>query len=213
VVALTDSSGSVQDQYAYDPYGNTTSVQESVPNPFRYIGGIWDSQTGLYKLGARYYDPTVGRFTQTDPTCGWSISRYTYAGDDPASDADPSGAITLRQMGCMAWCVAAKPGGGIVFSMPACAGWLHEPSNTNLLKGCFDLLYDALNARQIWHDCLDKCGLGRPPPSGGSGVGAEVTNAAEAAGEAAGAAAIVAGVVAAAAVAGGANPLDVMYAL
>jgi hypothetical protein len=27
----------------------------------------YDSETALYKMGARYYDPTIGRFTQTDP--------------------------------------------------------------------------------------------------------------------------------------------------
>jgi RHS repeat-associated protein len=41
------------------------------------------------KLGARYYNPTTGRFTQPDPphTCGG----YTYAGEYPANNTDPTG--------------------------------------------------------------------------------------------------------------------------
>lgn len=36
-------------------------------NPLRYVGEIRDT-TGLVKLGARYYDPDLGRFTQHDPS-------------------------------------------------------------------------------------------------------------------------------------------------
>jgi hypothetical protein len=36
-------------------------------DPYKFAGVYYDSQTGLYKMGARYYDPTIGRFTQVDP--------------------------------------------------------------------------------------------------------------------------------------------------
>jgi len=88
VVGLTDSSGNVVNRYSYDPYGNTTSVTEGVSNSFRYIGAVWDSQTGLYQMGERYYDPKVGRFTQTDPLDGQT---YAYSVDSPINFTDPSG--------------------------------------------------------------------------------------------------------------------------
>ena len=88
VVGVTDSSGNVVNRYSYDPYGNTTSVTEGVSNPFRYIGAVWDSQTGLYQMGERYYDPKVGRFTQPDPLDGQT---YAYAGGNPANYVDPAG--------------------------------------------------------------------------------------------------------------------------
>ncbi len=44
----------------------------------------------MYKLGIRYYDPTLGRFTQPDPT--GQDPHYTYAGDNPVNFTDPSGA-------------------------------------------------------------------------------------------------------------------------
>ncbi|MFG2322322.1 RHS repeat-associated core domain-containing protein [Streptomyces sp. NPDC048568] len=44
-----------------------TTPTESVPQPYRYVGAYADP-TGLYKMGHRYYDPTLGRFTQPDPS-------------------------------------------------------------------------------------------------------------------------------------------------
>jgi RHS repeat-associated protein len=97
VVALTDSTGNIVNSYAYDPYGNTTSVSEQVANPFRFTGAIWDSSTGLYKMGERYYDSTVGQFTQPDPigSCAGSSSSYSYGADNPANETDPSGLVLV----------------------------------------------------------------------------------------------------------------------
>lgn len=92
VVAVTDSTGAIVNSYSYDPYGNTTSFSEQVPNPFRWRGAVWDSSTQLYKLGGRYYSPSLGRFTQLDPggSCQ-SLNGYTYAAGDPINKSDPSG--------------------------------------------------------------------------------------------------------------------------
>jgi RHS repeat-associated protein len=109
VVGLTNSAGTaLSNSYSYDPYGNATSASEGVSNSFRFIGAIWDSQTGLYKMGERYYDPTVGRFTQTDPLGGG----YTYASGDPANLTDPSGLCPV----CVAAPALAIPGVGEVIA-------------------------------------------------------------------------------------------------
>jgi RHS repeat-associated protein len=90
VVALTDSSGNIVNQYKYDSYGNVITATEQVSNPFRFTGAIWDSSTGLYKMGERYYDPTIGRFVTPDPLDGQD---YTYAGNNPINAIDPSGLV------------------------------------------------------------------------------------------------------------------------
>ncbi len=41
-------------------------------------------------MGHRYYDPTLGRFTQLDPS-GQETNPYLYAGGDPINNTDPSG--------------------------------------------------------------------------------------------------------------------------
>ena len=92
VMALTDSTGRVVNSYDYDPYGNAVAATESVANPFRWIGAIWDSATQLYKMGDRYYSPSVGRFTQIDPA-HQCLNGYSYAADNPVNLSDPSGDV------------------------------------------------------------------------------------------------------------------------
>jgi hypothetical protein len=51
--------------------------------------------TGLYNYGARYYDPTIGRWTGVDPMAekrNW-LSGYNYVQNMPMSRIDPTGAI------------------------------------------------------------------------------------------------------------------------
>jgi RHS repeat-associated protein len=63
VTHVTDEN-SVLNKYEYDAFGNTTSCEEKVHNPFRYRGQQLDSITNQYYLRARYYNPVIGRFTQ-----------------------------------------------------------------------------------------------------------------------------------------------------
>jgi len=72
-MALVDSIGTIQNRYASDPWGKTiaSGTTGSVPNPFRYAGAMLDSSTGLYMMGERYYDPSIGRFTQPGSLGAW----------------------------------------------------------------------------------------------------------------------------------------------
>ena len=68
----TDSTGAVVARYSYDAWGVPTITQDLTDcgvaqiNPFRYRGYYYDSETGLYYLQSRYYDPVVGRFLNED---------------------------------------------------------------------------------------------------------------------------------------------------
>ncbi len=91
VAALTDSSGSVTHSYTYDPYGVTTETTSSpLVNPWRYAGQYQDTSTGLYKMGARYYQPELGRWTQPDPS-GQDANAYAYVDGNPVNFVDPNG--------------------------------------------------------------------------------------------------------------------------
>jgi RHS repeat-associated protein len=99
VVALVAPDGTQRAAYSYDPYGDhatATAMNGALPpNPWRWSGSYLDS-TGLYKLGARYYDPTRGRFTQVDPVAGGSCNNYDYACGDPVNGHDRSGTAMER---------------------------------------------------------------------------------------------------------------------
>ncbi|MEE1928730.1 RHS repeat-associated core domain-containing protein [Streptomyces sp. TRM 70351] len=89
VIGLVDASGNRTATYTYSPYGEARTADGPAGQPYRYTGTYLDP-SGLYKMGARYYDPALGRFTQPDPS-GQETNAYLYAGGDPVNRSDPSG--------------------------------------------------------------------------------------------------------------------------
>ena len=72
VVAIVNSSNQLVAKYAYDAWGKLLSITGSAAstvgaaNPIRYRGYYYDTETGLYYLNSRYYDPQTGRFINAD---------------------------------------------------------------------------------------------------------------------------------------------------
>ena len=60
------AAGTQTKTYDYDAFGNEKDRVGADPNPFRYCGEYFDVESGAYYLRARYYDPSIGRFTQED---------------------------------------------------------------------------------------------------------------------------------------------------
>jgi RHS repeat-associated protein len=59
-----------------------------------YADATATSQARLYDFKARMYNPTLGRFLQTDPVGYQSdLNPYAYVGGDPINGRDPSGAF------------------------------------------------------------------------------------------------------------------------
>lgn len=90
-LALTDASGTVQNQYAYEPYGKATQSGAASSNAFQYTGRENDG-TGLAYYRARYYAPGKGRFIAEDPIgFGGGVNVYGYVDGNPLSSIDPLG--------------------------------------------------------------------------------------------------------------------------
>jgi len=71
ITMIVDSSGSYQNLYTYDDFGDFRKKDESVNNSYCYTGQERDeAPSGLYNLRARYYAAGMGRFTQEDPMFG-----------------------------------------------------------------------------------------------------------------------------------------------
>jgi len=88
---LTNQAGSVVGTYAYGPYGTVVSHTGSATTSLGYDGQYTDPSTGLIYLRARWYDPAAGQFISVDPLQAVTGSPYSYAGDNPLNQADPSG--------------------------------------------------------------------------------------------------------------------------
>jgi len=63
----------VTDTYRYDAFGATRTPPGPSAQPFRFTGEQRESESGLYYLRARYYDPAIGRFVTGGPflDCGY----------------------------------------------------------------------------------------------------------------------------------------------
>jgi RHS repeat-associated protein len=89
VVALSNSSGNTIQTYEYSVYGQVAASDPNLTNPFMFTGRRFDFETGLYYYRARYYNPYIGRFLQTDPV-GYG---YAYCSNNPLSYIDPFGLL------------------------------------------------------------------------------------------------------------------------
>ena len=96
-VDLTGSNGTVLNTYAYLPFGTSLGSTGTTPNPFTFVGqaGIMTDASGLQYMRNRFYDASVGRFTEPDPTGlnGGDVNLYRYVWNSPVRFIDPSGDV------------------------------------------------------------------------------------------------------------------------
>jgi RHS repeat-associated protein len=74
----------------------------AVNNVWGFAGGFTDT-TGLVKFETRYYDPSIGRWTQQDPVAGsianpGSVNRYLYTNNNPTNETDTSGRCNIQYL-------------------------------------------------------------------------------------------------------------------
>jgi RHS repeat-associated protein len=94
-MALSDSSGVVQTEYTYEPFGLVTTTGSSTGNTLAFTGREADG-TGLYFYRARYYDPRLQRFTAEDPLRELGgINSYSYVSNQPTFYIDPYGLVQV----------------------------------------------------------------------------------------------------------------------
>jgi RHS repeat-associated protein len=98
-VLLTGSTGAVTGTWTYNAYGATTSHTLTGTTPLLYNGQYQDTETNLYYLRARYYDPTTAQFLTADPLTPQTRNRYTYAGGSPLDNTDPAGLESADEEG------------------------------------------------------------------------------------------------------------------
>ena len=72
-------------------------------NPFRYRCYYYDSDTGMYYLQSRYYDPVIGRFINADDVSILGISEtvsgynlFAYCGNNPVIMIDVTGTAAIN---------------------------------------------------------------------------------------------------------------------
>ena len=104
-------TGNLVAKYTYDSWGKLISIKDSSDaeritdenfigyvNPIRYRGYYYDSETGLYYLNARYYDPEVGRFISADETLAGGFNLFEYCYNNPIRLTDKSGTVPSQEV-------------------------------------------------------------------------------------------------------------------
>ena len=94
--SLSNGAGSLAQTYTFDSFGKTTNSSGSLTNPFQYTGREFDSESSLYYMRARYFDPSTGRFISEDPIgLDGGENFYAYTGNSPVDLKDPFGLYIL----------------------------------------------------------------------------------------------------------------------
>ena len=104
ILYVYSSTGNKLVSYVYDAWGNIISTTYSNGggtsaarfNPFTYRGYYRDSETGMYYLNSRYYNPKMGRFISADAyvSTGQGLlgyNMYAYCGNNPVNRIDSEG--------------------------------------------------------------------------------------------------------------------------
>lgn len=112
---MINDSGKRVNDYWYTPFGDyaggdSANASAGVPwVPWRFTGEWFDGVSvdrGYYKIGLRYYDHAMNRWTQADPVervvnpmQPAEAQPYTYAGTNPTNQTDPTGAYSWEEFG------------------------------------------------------------------------------------------------------------------
>jgi len=135
ITGIYNSSAELIVEYTYsDAWGAGVTVSGSqastigMYNSFRYRGYYYDTESGLYYLNSRYYDPVACRFINADSqlntnegNSGYNL--YSYCGNNPVMYTDPSGHSILGILGLSAVLI------GMIFGFTASTPVSDSPSN------------------------------------------------------------------------------------
>ena len=81
-IGLLDTNGTVQTEYTYDPFGNTTTSGTASSNPSQFMGQNSESLSNLYDFDTAY-SPEFGRFVTADPDAtSTGGNQYSLNGND-----------------------------------------------------------------------------------------------------------------------------------
>ena len=109
ITAVFKENGAKIGYYSYDAWGNVkTTVSSGITaleknilttyNPFRYRGYYYDTESGLYYLQSRYYNPQWGRFLNADGQFNETLlgsNLFAYCENNPIMGYDPIGEKTF----------------------------------------------------------------------------------------------------------------------
>ena len=183
ITSIYDAGGNVVAKYEYDAWGNVLTVTNSNNseitdpnhianlNPFRYRSYYYDSESGLYYLMSRYYDPVTHRFVNADGyfQSGDNIldtNMNAYCRNNPIMNLDFTGMVVFSvslslNLGCVFGCgdgmaLVFDGDGNVALQKTFCYTDFTNPSYLNVVAGAsigvggsFSCIWDAENIQDL----------------------------------------------------------------
>lgn len=98
IMVIDSLTGEIVQRMSYDPWGSVQIDTQPLFQPFGFVGGLRDPETGLVRFGARDYDPAIARWTARDPAlfAGEVNNPYAYCQNDPVNRLDLAGELDKK---------------------------------------------------------------------------------------------------------------------
>ncbi|MEM7206916.1 MAG: RHS repeat-associated core domain-containing protein [Pseudomonadota bacterium] len=150
---MTDDQGTKVWEAHYEPFGEVLISTNTIDNNLRFPGQYYDQESGLHYNYYRDYDPTIGRYTESDLIgVNGGLDTYGYVGGNPSIYLDPYGLWRITIAAYYGW------GGGISFGEnPNGAGFLEIQGGYGIGGG---LSYDPDGTSTNYDACLEQGHLG-----------------------------------------------------
>ena len=119
VVSILNAGGTSVAEYSYNAWGKVLSATGTMAaiNPIRYRGYYFDSDSGLYYLKSRYYDPNLQRFINSDGQLARKdfvgANLFAYCLNNPINMADTTGNLPFFLATAVIGAVAGAIIGGV----------------------------------------------------------------------------------------------------
>jgi RHS repeat-associated protein len=168
---VTDKNGAFVQTIDYNPYGEVKNPTGATPGTTNYTSEQWNGgdllkALGVVNLGARIYEPVIGRFLAPDPIIS-ATSRYAFASNDPVNRFDPTGLEDGPADDGDRKIVKSE---GDLNPSPAAELDHSDRSGSSELFGSFEGISDPSNRSRLDHGVTGSFGAGA---AGGAGSGNE----------------------------------------
>ncbi|WP_406362754.1 RHS repeat-associated core domain-containing protein [Streptomyces sp. NBC_01579] len=151
----------------YTPFGDQRSGNLPTGTDHGFLGKTEDSSTGLSLLGARAYDPKLGRFLSPDPLnfpySPQLLSAYSYSGNDPVNYSDPTG---LKPDGAVGgngvadgFLYQSKGQDGSGYFLDSYGGWSYR--QVQFYSGGVTSPNDGMSVNYVWSQSAQSKGVGK----------------------------------------------------
>lgn len=156
--SITDQTDKVVWRWAHDPYGNGQPITDGTTGlvcNLRFPGQYYDTESGLHYNYFRDYNPSVGRYVQSDPIgLNGGINTYVYVNGRPVAQYDYYG-LASSDISSLVDKIGTVMDAFEAYKIVKYRGATNDPCNglNNRWKGMLDVttlwMCNSLNIRDI----------------------------------------------------------------